>query len=171
MRAEVTPIETQTQKPKDPVITFLRSATAAKLEVSRRSRRIQILESQCTRVTTALHPVAGGGGNDRETLLAELADARDEEDLAIRRELEQYRTVSLFIDHISDPISRFILRLRYLEGCTWTDAQRKLYQDGTYYSERHLRRLHGKALDEARTLWKNQGPWCEALTEETEEKA
>ena len=167
----MTPIETQTQKPKDPVITFLRSATAAKLEVSRRSRRIQILESQCTRVTTALHPVAGGGGNDRETLLAELADARDEEDLAIRRELEQYRTVSLFIDHISDPISRFILRLRYLEGCTWTDAQRKLYQDGTYYSERHLRRLHSKALDEARTLWKSQGPWCEALTEETEEKA
>ena len=166
MRAEVTPIETHTHRRGDPVITFLRSATAAKLEVSRRSRRIQILESQCTRVTTALHPVAVGGGNDREVLLAELADARDEEDLAIRRELEQYRTVSLFIDHISDPISRFILRLRYLEGCTWTDAQRKLYQDGTYYSERHLRRLHNKALDEARALWQTQGPWCEALTEE-----
>lgn len=168
MRAEVTPIETQTQKPKDPVVTFLRSATAAKLEVSRRSRRIQILESQCTRITTAPRPTAGGGGgrNDRKELLAELADARDEESLAIRQELEQYRTVSCFIDHIQDPISRFILRLRYLEGCTWTDAQRKLYQDGTYYSERHLRRLHNKALDEAQALWQTQGPWCEALTEE-----
>lgn len=161
-------MENPIRRPEDPVVTFLRSATAAKLEVSRRSRRIQILESQCTRITTAPRATAGGGGgrNDREDLLAELADARDEEDLAIRRELELYRTVSLFIDHISDPISRFILRLRYLEGCTWTDAQRKLYQDGTYYSERHLRRLHGKALDEARTLWRTQGPWCEALTEE-----
>lgn len=153
MRAEVTPIETQTQKPKDPVITFLRSATAAKLEVSRRSRRIQILESQCTRITTAPKPTTGGGQNNREDLLAELADARDEEDLAIRRELEQYRTVSLFIDHISDPISRFILRLRYLEGRSWADVQRSLYEDGVYYSERHLRRLYRRALDEAQERW------------------
>lgn len=165
------PIETHTHRRGDPVITFLRSATAAKLEVSRRTRRIQILESQCTRITTAPRPTTGGGRNDREDLLAELADARDEEELAIRRELEQYRTVSLFIDNLTDPISRFILRLRYLEGCTWSDAQRKLYQDGTYYSERHLRRLHKKALEEAQALWPTQGPWREALTEEMEEKA
>ena len=161
-------MQEKTQAQQDPVLTFLRSAITARLEVSRRTRRAQILESRCTRVTRAAESVGGGGG-DREALLAELADARSEEDLAMRRELEQYRTVSLFIDQLHDPVSRLILRLRCLEGCTWTDAQKKLYRDGAYYSERHIRRLYRRALEEARTLWKTQGPWCEALTEGTEE--
>ena len=71
----------------------------------------------------------------------------------MQAELAQYRTVEGFIAGLPDPTSRIVLRLRCLEGRSWADVQRSLYEDGVYYSERHLRRLYRRALDEAQERW------------------
>lgn len=132
---------------------FLRSGLEAKVEARRHMRRVEALESLCTRVTASPQSLPGGGGVDRETLLASLADARTEAERAVQAELAQYRTVEGFIAGLPDPTSRIVLRLRCLEGRSWADVQRSLYEDGVYYSERHLRRLYQRALDEAQERW------------------
>ena len=145
---------------RDPVKEFLRSALEAKLEAKRRSRRVKELESRCTKMTAAPDSGACGGGNaDREALWALLADERSKEETALHEELSQYKDVEDFIARLDDPVHRAILRLRYLEGLGWVKLQQQLYRDGVYYSERHITRLHGAALEEARELWKQPGPW------------
>lgn len=145
---------------RDPVKEFLRSALEAKLEAKRRSRRVKELESRCTKMTAAPDSGACGGGNaDREVLWALLADERDKEEKALHEELAQYKAVEDFIARLDDPVHRAILRLRYLEGLGWVKLQQQLYRDGVYYSERHITRLHGAALEAARELWKRPGPW------------
>lgn len=151
----------------DPVKDFLRSAVESRLEVKRHQRRMALLESQCTRVTSSMSAAPGGGGSDhgREGLWAALADARAEEERLMKASLEQYRSVELFIKYIPDTQHRSLLRLRYLEGMSWTRLQFALCDEGVYYSDRHLRRIHDAAIESARELWRQPGPWCEALEE------
>ena len=151
----------------DPVKDFLRSAVERRIEVKRHKRRLALLESQCTQIPAPPSAAPGGGGDThgRESLWAALADAREEEARLIKAELEQYRTVELFIKYIPDTTHRTLLRLRYLEGMSWTKLQFALCDEGVYYSDRHLRRIHDAAVEEARKLWREPGPWQEALTE------
>ena len=151
----------------DSVVDFLRSAVESRLDIKRHRRRMALLESQCTRVTASLSGMPGGGGDvhSKESLWATLADAREEEERLIRAEIEQHKSVELFIRYIPNPMHRSLLRLRYLEGMSWTRLQFALCDEGIYYSDRHLRRIHDAALASAEELWRNGGPWEEALTE------
>lgn len=80
-------------------------------------------------------------------------------------ELDQYHAVERFIARLGDPVCRTVLRLRYLEGLSWTQLQKRLYQDGLYYSERQIFRLHGAALQEARELWPKEPAAAEGVVE------
>lgn len=139
----------------DPVRDFLRSAVETRIEVKRHQRRIALLESQCTKVTAASSAAPGGGSPDhgRESLWAALADARAEEERLMKAALERHRSVEQFIKDIPDTQHRTLLRLRYLEGMSWTKLQFALCDEGVYYSDRHLRRMHDAALESARELW------------------
>lgn len=139
----------------DPVKDFLCSAVESRLDVKRHRRRIALLESQCTKITASLSAVPGGGGTEhgKEGLWATLADAHREEEELVKVSLERYRAVEDFVEKVPDTTYRAILKLRYLEGMSWTRLQFALCDEGVYYSDRHLRRIHDAAVDAAREIW------------------
>lgn len=139
----------------DPMLDFLRSVTECRLEIKRLKSRVAELDSQSKKSTPSPGGTPGGGGDTHghESLWAALADARDRaEQVAVKRE-EQIKAVEVFISKIPDTRHRTILRLKYLKGLNWTRMQFALREEGVYYSDRHLRRMHGKALASARTVW------------------
>ena len=73
------------------------------------------------------------------------------------KELESYREVEAFLDRITDGTYRTILRRRYLDvGLSWSEIRDRLEEDGLYYSERHIVRLHTQAVEAAQTLWNRE---------------
>ena len=156
---------TETERRADPVREFLRSGLEARLEVRRHQRRTEELESRCTRLVAQMTGMPAGGGSGLEATWAALADERQEEQRLVQAELDQYHAVERFIARLGDPVCRTVLRLRYLEGLSWTQLQKRLYQDGLYYSERQIFRLHGAALQEARDLWPKEQATAEGVIE------
>lgn len=132
---------------------WLESYRELRFEVLRLQRKHQSLWDQATGITAKLSPVPGGGGGDREKLLAMLSDADEE---VIDKYLEaaiRQQEIERFIEDIPSAISRIILRLRYVELLRWPEIEAALTDSKIYYEARQIYRLHGIALREARELW------------------
>ena len=129
------------------VVNFLESAEAATLEVRRLRRRLDELEARREGLQTQKGAVA-------RKIAQRLADEQARELAVVGEELECYRRVEAFVAQMPEKTHRTILRRRYLDiGKSWTEIQDDLAQDGLYYSQRHLLRLHTQALEAARELW------------------
>lgn len=129
------------------VVGFLESAEAATLEVRRLRRRLDELEAR----REGLQAQTGAAARK---IAQRLAAEQARELVVINGELESYRRVEAFVAQLPEKTHRTILRRRYLDiGKSWTEIQDDLAQDGLYYSQRHLLRLHTQALEAARELW------------------
>lgn len=151
----------------DPVRRFLSSVAEARVEVDRQTHRLQQLEAEATRVTSSLTGMPRGHG-DRETLLASLADMRVQCGAAIVEAEHQVERVTEFINRLENPVSRIVLKLRYCDCLAW-DSDRphqkvktertvlsEMQKAGLRYEISNLYELHGKALNEARELYKKE---------------
>jgi hypothetical protein len=134
---------------------LLESVQEAKLEIARHRARAMELESRCTKMTASMSGMPRGGGSDAQLLWSTLADYRDKEFEAEQRELEAYRSVEEFISMLPSRKHRTVLRLKYLDCLSWVKVQMKMYDIGDFYSERHIYRIHDKALESAEEVWKN----------------
>lgn len=132
------------------VLHFLESAEAAALESRRLQRR---LDGLCER-REQLRPQKGPAARR----LAKLIDEERARELAAtEKELENYRRVEAFLERIPDGTHRTILRRKYLDvGRSWTEIHEKLAEDGLFYSERHIMRLHTQAVEAAQMLWNRE---------------
>ena len=133
---------------------LLESVQEAKLEIARHRARAMELESRCTKMTAGMSGMPGGGGSDAQLLWSTLADYRDKEFEAEERELEAYRSVEEFISMLPSRKHRTVLRLKYLDCLSWVKVQMKMYDIGDFYSERHIYRIHDKALESAEEVWR-----------------
>ena len=147
----------------DPVRAYLSSVAEAKIDARRLGFRVRRLEAQATRITTTITGMPGGGGGDKERLLVELADMRAKSEAARIKAEKQEEEVAAFINELSDRVSRMILKLRYCECLEWETTKRhrrsvigELSKVGLCIGLRQLYRLHGKALNEARELYKEK---------------
>lgn len=138
---------------RDPVRAYLNSILENRMEVNRIKRKLALLEERAMNVTSQITGMPRGGSADRDAVLAALADATGEyyQRLAEaeRRELE----VVHFIDSLPTSEHRIILRLRYIDRKGWSRVLRSLGEAGLDMTERHMFRLHGAALREARELY------------------
>lgn len=132
------------------VLNFLESAGAAALESRRLRRRLDGLGERRSQLR-----LRKGAAARR---LARLLDEEQERELAaVKLELESYRKVEAFLARIPDGTYRTILRRRYLDvGLSWSEIRDRLEEDGLYYSERHIARLHTQAVEAAQTLWNRE---------------
>lgn len=162
----------ETEQKYDPVKEFLRSAIEARIDLRRHKKKVAELDAQCARLVANMNGMPGGGGDDHrhEQLWNQLAEAREQELLAMKRAVEQERTVECFINCLPCAIHRSILKLKYVDDKNWPQVLFALYEEGIYYSERQLFRHHGEALQDARALWKQGGPWERAMTEEGDDE-
>lgn len=135
----------------DDVMEFLESAQTAALEGKRLRRRL----AELARRRDALKKQKGEAARKLDRLLEE---ERKREFALAGGEMNQYRSVEAFVSRIPGNLHRTILRRRYLDvEQSWAKIRKSLAEDGMFYSERHLLRLHAEAVEEARKLWEQGG--------------
>jgi len=136
---------------KDPVRGFLESYWELRKEHKRMERKIEELESQCQSVTAKLNATPGGGGSRSNAAWDALVEARDRAGQQLAETLYREAEIEQFINRLSKPVYRQLLKYKYLELLDWEQLADKLH-----YTTRHAQRLHGEALEEARQLWNKE---------------
>ncbi len=133
---------------------FLRSVREARVEARRCEQRLDEIRAQCERITPNYGPLLPGGGDDHHDALL-IAATEQARTLYDRRQelLWQINLVEAFISELSDARLRSVLRLRYVDCMRWEDVVKGMRVYGYYYDLRHVTRLHGRALNEARKAW------------------
>lgn len=76
---------------------------------------------------------------------------RKEHQKRIDKLKEKCLKVTAVIDKISDPKMRMILKYRYISGNTWEKVS-----ELSFMSERHIYRLHKRALEEIEKILKGE---------------
>lgn len=138
----------------DVVREFLESAKWARAKAARLSLKIAQLTAQVEHITPSYSGMPGGGSTDVSAAWTSLVQLREDYLIQKARAEQREKAVSDFVDSLPSPESREILQLRYCLGLSWPEVITQLERSGLYYSERHMYRLHGKALNEAREKWK-----------------
>lgn len=139
---------------KDPVRSFLSSYWEMRKEGERLERRIEEMTAQAEKVTSVISDTPRGGkketGNPVWDALVDTKTRCGENMVAaLKREAE----IEAFIRSLDGPVIRQLLRYRYLELMSWEQMAAEMN-----YTERHIYRLHGAALKEARRVWELDHP-------------
>lgn len=143
----------------DPVRDFLESVKDARFDQRRCELKLEQLDAQCTSMTAKITGVPGGGGDvHKDGPLASLAQARIDLKTAYLKAEQKEREVEDFINLLPDVRHRAVLTLYYVNLLKWPRVVEEMEKCGLYYSERHIFRLHGDALQQARILWADQHP-------------
>ena len=137
-----------TVKQADPALDFLNSYWELKMEERRTERKIEELDAQCKSMTARMTGMPRGGGGDYNAAWDALIDAKDKANDTVIQAIQQAKEIERFIDTLNGPLLRQLLRGKYLELRTLEQIAVELQ-----YSERHVSRLHGQALQEARRKW------------------
>ncbi len=139
---------------RDPVREYLNSVLESRMEIKRIKRKLDLLEARALNVTSQLTGMPRGGTAERDAVLASLADATDEYYKRLAKAESHELEVLNFIDSIPDARCRIILKLRYVDCRKWSSVLAQLQLSDDQASRRTMFRLHGKALNAARELYK-----------------
>ena len=142
---------------KDEVKAFLGQVQQAKYRFQRCLWQIEDLRLRCESITSSWNPNPGGSGDvHKDGPLAALADKRTELDRMYREWKTWEEEVNRFLEKLPDYRHRVILCLRYVDLLRWPVVRERMASVGLYYEERQMFNLHGKALEAARTLWREE---------------
>lgn len=138
----------------DPVRELLNSVLESRIEVKRIERKLAVLEARVMKITAELTGMPGGGTSDRNAALAAFSDmTRDYYERLVAAEKHEIE-VTDFINRLQDSDSRAILKLRYVDCKRWPKVLDAMNRAGRDISIDWLFKLHGRALNEARELYK-----------------
>ena len=141
----------------DELRAFLGSVQDARFQYNRAVTREQELRERCEHITTSWSEAPGGGGDvHKDGPLVALAQAHSVLKPLYKTWEKAEEEVDRFLDGIRDTRYKAILKYRYVDLYTWPRVIKELEKSGIYYEERQVYRLHGKALNEARELWKKR---------------
>ena len=138
----------------DSVRDFLESAKWAHAKAARLSRKIAQLTTQVEHITPSYSGMPSGGNGDSSAAWAALAQLRLEYQEELVKAERQEKRVADFVESLPTPLYRELLNLRYCEGLRWPEVVEALKVSGYYYTDRHVFKIHGRALNEAREKWK-----------------
>ena len=120
-----------------------RSIQARKQQVA----RLRALAEQVTSAATATRVSGTPARSKVESTVCRIADLQSLIQRDICRLAEKYEEIQRIIDKVEDDTCRNILSLRYLSFLTWEEIAEKMD-----YNERHVRRLHGIALQKVKDV-------------------
>lgn len=144
----------------DPAKAFLESVRIAKFVQRRCELKLEQLEAECASVTARITGEPGGGSSDvhKDGPLVALAQTKTDLKNAYLEVKQRERDVEEFINQLPDVRHRAVLSLHYVALLRWPRVIAEMEKCGLYYSDRHIFRLHGDALQAARILWAEQHP-------------
>lgn len=135
---------------------FLNSVDRMRRAYLRQQSKVERIESTCQKLTANFSGMPRSGSADAQALWAKLADERSLATTLYRRMLDQETAVERFIAELPSEIHQAILLERYVDsaGKPWPEVTTELAKHyRLYYTERHVQRLHGAALESARLMW------------------
>ena len=132
---------------------FLESALQCRIEQDRLLERIGYMRTRVLKITPTLSAVPGGGNADAQALWVSLADEERHLTQLLQDELVHARRVEEFIDRMSTPMYKEVLKLRYLDFLTMPGVTQRLAKTGYHRSQRQVERLMRNALTEAEYLF------------------
>lgn len=113
------------------------------------------MRTRVLKITPTLSAVPGGGNADAQALWASLADEERRLTQLLQDEMVHARRVEEFIDQMSTPMYKEVLKLKYLDFLTMPGVTKRLAKTGYYRSQRQVERLMRNALIEAEHLFNN----------------
>lgn len=87
----------------------------------------------------------GGGGNGLDEQIARIDALERRAAKARKKALDLAEQIEDMIDALEDNTQKTVLSLHYLKGYSWVKVGMVLH-----YTDRNVRRIHGKALEELR---------------------
>lgn len=121
---------------------YLSRARTLDKQTDVKHERVMRLRALAEKRTTSYGETVGGGTWDRYDLVDEIVDQGREIDEDIDRLLALRREIEATIRTVPEDRLRLVLEHRYLTKDTWEAIAEKLY-----YDERHVRRIHNRALE------------------------
>lgn len=136
------------------VRSFLESASLMNNVSEDKLSRFLSLYERATKTTTVLTGMPGGGGSDREAVLANMADARSDADAWFSLVKDRKKLVNSFLEEVEvDDYYKEMLTQRYILCMPWVTIH-YLLRGKKEISESTMYRDHNRAL-EACAAWVN----------------
>ena len=135
--------------------SFLLSPDLYNSILKEKESALQVLEDRATKTTTSISGMPSGGGQDRNALLASLADARMDYDYWLYQWHEKHSRVRNFVTEVAilTGVRRCILFQRYVKKKPWAEilpilAEVRREEGREPISERQMYYEHLKALED-----------------------
>lgn len=123
---------------------FLRKVRDLDRAVEVAMRQIDSCEASATRITPYYsHTASRPNGNSNENKIINLIETRENCNKAVDRFADYKSECLRLIDLIPSATYRQVLALRYIDYFKWEKIEKIMH-----YSESHIFRLHGQALEE-----------------------
>ena len=136
----------------DNACSFLNSVRVAREKTLRQEKRIEELETRCTRISTDLRREPSGARADAEQLWAELADERAKLTSILLNEIESARKLEMFLSQIMPPTIRIAAKARYVNLMTVPEIVGLFQNTGTHCGQRQIERFLHQARKEVEEL-------------------
>lgn len=130
---------------------YLRKYRTLRLAIVRLENKIEVEKGRATRITSILSDMPRGGMAHPDDLWVRLVDTKNEYEEKLRVVLHQQEEIEDFVSRIPNDMSRLLLQLRYIDCLSWSEIA-----DLVHYEKRHVLRLHGTALNEARKIYERR---------------
>lgn len=141
----------------DDLTEFLMSVEDAHSRYLRCKEKAAELLTRCENITSQWSPAPGGSGDlHKDATKIAYAQKTAEADWWKQEWARREDEVEQFLNLIRDRVFRVLLQLKYVDMLKWPQIMEKLPNYKIFYGERHIHRLHGDALEEARAIWRTE---------------
>ena len=139
----------------DELTDFLTRVEDAHTRYLRCEEKAAELLARCENITSQWSPAPGGSGDlHKDATMIAYAQKTAEADWWKQEWARRESEVEQFLNLIHNRVYRVILQLRHVDLLEWPQVMERLPKYKIFYGERHVHRLHGDALEEARTIWR-----------------
>ena len=114
----------------------------------RQREKVERLEAICYKMTSIASGMPRGGSGDKSDAWDALSDELSVYQTKLLEQLRKEHEIEDFLKQIPTARYRELLAARYIDLCTWEEVG-----DILGCSDRHAKRLHGAALNEARMIF------------------
>ena len=127
---------------------YLEQVKPLAISARRQREKVERLEAVCYKMTSIASGMPHGGGGDKSDAWAALGDELGIYQARLVEQLRKEHEIEDFLTQIPTVRYRELLAARYIDICTWEEVG-----DILGCSDRHAKRLHGAALNEARIIF------------------
>ena len=139
----------------DELTDFFMSVEDAKSRHLRCEEKAAELLARCENITSQWSPAPGGSGDlHKDATKIAYAQKTAEADWWKQEWARREAEVEAFLNLIPSRVFRLLLQFKYVDLNTWPQVTERLQEHNIFYVQRHVERLHGDALEEARAIWR-----------------